>query len=800
MKELLNIKDYETYVYDMLTEDLIHGEQNVCNRAFINGGPITFADGRSVHPKEIVAAVNKALMYLNSEYSRTFTFAKNTLNIIYLAHSKKIKTMAIDEHMNLYLNAGFVYNVLKMDTELIAAVLMHEVFHALFNHIERGTNWLAANGKSKTPQTLHDNNLAADIEVNQTLVRIGLIDEERLVNEIKGLYLKNVGGDLGQNTNVVPMEIILNDEKYMAKLRKMCPPPADPEQARKNAVKTTDEWNQGYKDAWNKIAGLIKKYGYKKVWDKLMEAGLINGTGEIYVDKGIDDIKALEFLTIKSMDEYINETKVQEVPPQDTGQTYEEGFNTAFRKLVDRLYQVMNPGDGTDGAGGGMGGGQNYDTDLKNDDLDEIELPNNNDGESSDENNGLPENIKSDGSGNGNGKEQESQKDSKDGNNDQQGDSQDSGDDNKQKSKSAGKGGQGKSAESLDDDDINKLKNDIENKGGESSGMGEYEKSNDGGDSEKSVGGTGSFMEKGLSDDELAEAGYSQEDIDAINKVRKQNETNNSKEKIQKAIDRMRRELPNSDPINKYLNAIDIESNKYKNLWKDILEDFMSKKTRRAGKDTPTGYNDWKRKSRIAMGEYGVHHRDESQDPQDVNIYVDVSGSVDVELLEVICKSLVVFTQQWEYSGMNICPWASRNNGVFKVEDFYEKDERELTEEILAIVSTGISQCGGGTDADAAIAAMLDVVEQTLNDDSKDEKDDIHIVITDGWFDYQNVESRIKSAISQTIHRADVAEKAPENTVWMIYDAPDDLKDSWRKEIKKGKLIFITSEVVKNNG
>jgi hypothetical protein len=518
--------------------------------------------------------------------------------------------------------------------------------------------------------------------------------------------------------------------------------------------------------------------------------------GEISKDKGIDDIKALEYLTVRSMEEYVNEAK--EAPKQDTGKTYEEGFNTAFRKLIDKLNNAMNPDEGTDGAGGGgsQGGGQNYDTDLKNEDLDEIELPNNNKGgESSDENDGLPENIKSDGSGEGKGKSQEDQKES-DGNNndqqgdDQQGDSKDSGDDNKQKSKSAGKGGQGKSADSLTDDDVNKLANDIENRGGETSEMGEH----------TSIGGTGSFAEKGLSDDDLAEAGYSQDDIDAINKIRKQNETNNSKEKIQKAIDKMRRDLPKSDPINKYLKAIEIESNKYKNLWKDILEEFMSQKTRRAGKDTPTGYNDWKRKSRIAMGEYGVHHKNEAQDPQDVNVYVDVSGSVDTSLLEVICKSLVVFTQQWEYSGMNICPWASRNNGVFKVEDFYDKNEREVTEEILAIVSTGIAQCGGGTDADAAIAAMLDVVEQTLNDDAKDEKDDIHIVITDGWFDYQNVEERIRSAIMQTVHRADVADRAPVNTIWMIYDAPDNLKDAWTNEIKKGRLVFINSEVVKNNG
>ena len=189
MRELVNIKHYDDYI-NVLNEDLIHGEQSALNRAFMNGGPIKFADGSSVTPKEIVNAVNSALMWLNSEFSRTFTFAKNTLNIIYLPHSNKIKTMAVDGNMNLYMNVGFIYHQLKMDKELIAAVIMHEVFHALFDHIDRGKNWLMAKGKSVTPETWHDTNLAADVEVNRTLVRIGLIDENRLINEIEGMYLK----------------------------------------------------------------------------------------------------------------------------------------------------------------------------------------------------------------------------------------------------------------------------------------------------------------------------------------------------------------------------------------------------------------------------------------------------------------------------------------------------------------------------------------------------------------------------------------------------------------------------------
>ena len=95
---------------------------------------------------------------------------------------------------------------------------------------------------------------------------------------------------------------------------------------------------------------------------------------------------------------------------------------------------------------------------------------------------------------------------------------------------------------------------------------------------------------------------------------------------------------------------------------------------------------------------------------------------------------------------------------------------------------------------------MVDVVVETLSDEKKKKKDDVHVVITDGYFDYSDVENRISRAIRSEIDRDDVAEKAPENTVWMIYDADDDLRDRWSNEIKKGKIIFINSKVVKNNG
>lgn len=767
MRELINVLDYDTYVGDILNESLIHGEQRDCDDAFINSTPvITFSNGEQVRAVEIVDVVKKARHYLKAQYTRTFEFTENTLNIFYLAHSEKIKTMAIDKHMNLYMNAAFIYYDLKMNPKFVAAVIMHETFHALFNHIERSTNWLAAKGKAKTPQAWHDTNLAADVEVNRILIKIGLITEDALVNEIHGMYLSKRDGGM----DVVMLEKILDNEEYMKKLRQMCPPPSDPEKnppQPEKEIKTTEEWNQGYKDAWNKIAGLIKKYGYRDAWQKLLDAGIVNAVGEIYNDKDIDDIKALEFLTVKSMEDFINE-KLQ-TSPEEQGQTYEDGFATALGKLVERLYNAVNPqdDDGLDGPDGPTGGTK-LKSDMKDDELEPIELPGGKKKKKKQKGGSeIPEPIINDGD---NDDEDE--------------------DDGEQKSSGYGKGGRKKDDDELTDNDANKLANDLEKRGNTKTTQDiQY-----GG-----IGGTGSFQDDVMTDDDLKEAGYSGEDFDKIAGVRKSNKVNNSKANIERQIERARRVIDDSR-IKSLLDKIEVESAKYKNLWRDILENFMSQRTRRAGKDLPNGRNDWINKKTIAKGEYGIHRQKQAQDPQDVNIYVDVSGSMNTQLLEIIAKSLVIFSQQWKYSGINVCPWASYSGGVHKVTDFYKKSEGEITNEILQLISKGAAQCGGGTSAKAAIDAMVEVVVQTLADPQKTKKDDIHVVITDGDFDYQNVEARMTRAIKQNIDRDDVAERAPGHTVWMIYDADESFRSEWEKEIKQGTVIFINSQVVINNG
>ena len=95
---------------------------------------------------------------------------------------------------------------------------------------------------------------------------------------------------------------------------------------------------------------------------------------------------------------------------------------------------------------------------------------------------------------------------------------------------------------------------------------------------------------------------------------------------------------------------------------------------------------------------------------------------------------------------------------------------------------------------------MLDDIEKSLDDKRKKIKDDVHIVITDGYFDYEGIEAKMKASIQRAFGRGDVSDIVPKNTFWMLYDTDERDRKEWEREIKKGTLLFINSrEVVKDN-
>lgn len=831
LNQLTYFKDF--IPQDLLNEGLMDAGQTAINRAFRNMGDIPLSNGSVIKPSNIIKVVESAIEWIYVEFPTYYSFARDA-NVIYMINNPMCHTMCVDEHLNIFMDVLFIYKNLKMDKDLVAAVIMHEIMHVIYNHIERGKNWLSANGKPLDQKNMRDTNLAADVEVNTTLVNKTIISQQRLTGEIHGLYLPK------RNAANMPMESILDNEELMNKLRAMVDVPKDTRQH----VNTSTDWDNGYKDGWDKIVTLFDKYGSEQIVDKLKEFGIIDKHGKLKRGITTKDIDKLNFITVKSYSEFVFESKMEE--NQNRFKTYDSGYMDGVAKAVSTILDALNDSDDNQSQQNDNENNVVPDSQLKPEDLKKLNLPQKEkkDGDNSNggKNDNLPtntnqqqntpsggsssddlkpskDNKKGDGKENGDKQNSSNSSNNSDGQNgdengegqggqsgqgegdekegsqssnnssDTDGDANGGSDSNDSQSNPA-KGGGNEGGES-GSGDANTLTDDLKNKSRDDVGYAEKSKGSTKSE-DTSVGDTGSFIndpDSAFAKKALKESGYSKEDVDnIIKKAIERNKSLNSPEGIKEKRNRLYSKLNASDPVKRYLQEIEMSEAKYQNIWKKIMRSFLGVNCRKAGDDKRSKSVDWKNKRAIARGRLGVRHHMEAQEPQDINIYVDVSGSVNLDMLEVIAKSLCILCDQYKYSGINIIPWATISNGVHKVESVYSSSSEKATKEILGYISQGISECQYGTELIGAfLPELISIVEKSKK------KDDKHIIITDGQTspDESNIENLIRQKCGSKIAR---------NCFWMIYDPVGDVKNNWEKAISDGTLLFLNSSVVVGNG
>lgn len=534
---------------------------------------------------------------------------------------------------------------------------------------------------------------------------------------------------------------------------------------------------------------MISKYGYQTVWTKLQEQGIINAVGEYDPTNDIKDIMSIEFLTIKSFDEFINENNEQSNEESGRGQTYDEGFAEATNKIISQLSRVIMGNDDDEEEGEGLQGGPNspkLKSDLDENDLKPIDLP-------------IKDKKKKKG-GDGDDVPQPFRGKSSDDDNEDNKDNED---------QKQGQGGGSSQKSKASDKDIkdfaDKLMNgsgsNLDSKEKNGSGNSDEKKSNSAEKGSNTIGGTGSFMDEEESQKNISsvlkESGYDEESMKQIEDMVKQNAEYNSDKEVQFARELLK-SSEHGGALAKFLKEIDTDLNKslMNEMWKNVMKKFLDNHSRRAGLAAKSPFKKFvlRNPAKNIQGFYNQKNKKEAQEPQDLNVYVDVSGSMNMDLLRVISQTLVEYAKQFKFSNINICPWASTSNGVFTVESLYDQvDSKLITQEILDIISRGESECGGGTNGNAAMVAMIQVIKQTLNDPKKKKKDDVHVVISDGQFDFRNIESRMSSVIGNTFSNS-IGQKAIKNTFWMLYDVNDYGQNEWGSEIKEGKLIFVESK------
>lgn len=748
-EELSDIKDYEP-LYTFNERNLRDYE-----RKFYNIGQIELPDGMIIDPKEIITIVNKALETMKYHMPTLCEIFLEEDKIIYTLDDSFCSTMCVNEKLFIFVNAKFVKGFLQMNHKYVAIILFHELFHIVYNHVERSKNWLAAQGKPMTRENWRDTNLAADAEVNKTLILKDLCSENVLRNELLAVMLDR------KSSISITMEMILESPELMEQLRKGATPPpgggggggtggtgGGPEED----IETTPEWDEGFKKGWDKIAELIDKYGAKDTYKKLIDNKIINSDGEI-ITKDINDLLNMNYI-VKSFSTFLFESKDNEFKTYDDGVM--KGVAMAAGALKNALYPPVGPPPPPPpGGGGGGGGGGQIKTGLKDDDLRKLKLPPQKGGQQGGQQGGeggIPQNIEQD--------------------------IEDTEGPDGQVHKPGGKSGG--NSNSLIDDLEKKLRN-----GGSNSKPKELPKSNNGGDG---VGGTGSFMDESNENkikQSLKRSGYSDDDVKKIvDEVRSEN--TNSSENLKKRREELRASIKSPiDKIGQLLDAIDVSSKKYKNVWESIMKKFMQSSSRYALKgvtdyDNIRGYRPGRHNKDI----YSVKYPSRKGEPQFVNMYVDTSGSMDKELIEIIAKSLVIFCDSYKYTGINVIPWSDSSPGALKIEMMKSNSKEKITKDILGYLGENMS---GGTDLKKAFFPQLvDLVERSKK------KDDIHIIITDGetFGTETEIEGLIKNECGVNIAK---------RCFWMIYTTNYSTHDSWEKSIETGQLVFLNPEVVKNN-
>ena len=652
-KMLNNLMSFD--IYKAVNEDLSGRSQRKSDEIFASKGDLQLASGAVVNARDIVNVVKDAVDEIKMEWTSFYNFAKSA-TIFYTYNNPQCPTMYVTNTLEIHVSANYVHDTLKMDKDLVMAILMHEIFHVVYDHIQRGLNWLNSYGKQLNVQTSFDNNLAADIEVNATLVNKGIISYDRLTNECHGLFLTKTSDNIKHNfVNVVSMENILEDEDAMDRLRHMTnyPWPQDQKQQDKD-----DQNDQQGDDGGDSQSGSDTGSGAGS------STGSSTGNG--------------------------NSEGIQQGESGDSSENQESSENSEQGESSNNSKKDGNSPNG--------------------------------------------------GSGNG--------------------------DDSSENGAGAGSPGDKGSAKELSAQKAPKL-------------CGEF----------------GDAKDKKSTDMFKDDDTYTEEEKSELEGIRKETEIRNSKSEMEKRKKEYVNSLSKNDAVRKIIEKASIDSKKYENIWKKMLEKFLEHRHRPGTKVNGSKY-DWMNKHRMANHMYGINIPKEAEDdPQDINLYVDVSGSMDDELISIICESILVYCNKFKYSGLNLIPWATESGSVYHIESVDKRGKDQVSKEIIAILSNAPRECGYGTNGKATVKSIAKVCVENLKTKNKKTKDDVHIIITDGYIcELETFEKDMFNEVKNATN-IKIAKKALHNTLWMIYDNNE--HERVEKCIQNGKIVWMTSSIVK---
>lgn len=200
--------EYEKLVYSRMfqQEQMFHRQYEI-DQMFADKGMLEFTEGGKVNAREIVFVVNTAAGRIKDADESFYCRYLQKSAILYTYNDSNIKTICVDESNNVYVSANYLYNVLKMNEELIYALLMNVAYRIMNLSFTEERRFLSKGmpksmgedmlrGTNRPPVELtrplhHDMNIALDLRTNSRLLRSEILPYDSLKDGLNAICVNN---------------------------------------------------------------------------------------------------------------------------------------------------------------------------------------------------------------------------------------------------------------------------------------------------------------------------------------------------------------------------------------------------------------------------------------------------------------------------------------------------------------------------------------------------------------------------------------------------------------------------------
>lgn len=238
----------------------------------------------------------------------------------------------------------------------------------------------------------------------------------------------------------------------------------------------------------------------------------------------------------------------------------------------------------------------------------------------------------------------------------------------------------------------------------------------------------------------LERSGFDQSAIDRIKKLL-ESAGDKSGEDLSKLRDRIIKNKPDS-ALSRICTDIKISDAIVSAVWDEIVKKFLEHNTLMAGtrKKVPDKRIKWGDRRTLAHDMMRPYHPKGDGAPQNINVLIDTSGSVDSNLATLFAQTVAACCDKLRYTGVLLMPFAERvseKDGVY-IERNEVHDDPEL-------VSTRVCEmCASNS---AGRGTFITPCVNTILKYSAEEPKSVWIIFTDGEFgDYESLTRLLPSS------------------------------------------------------